>query len=373
MPLELKDFADAFALMDAQGKMQPGAKLAKPAITALITNAGFNYRSVPKAAEGVLALAEDECSRRLQLRVVSDISDILRGHAGIYGTRDVAADVAQWDADIEESFEDYAGGTIREGIGVDGIGEAMTRLDLNMPEWSQELVKRFVAGAIAGLIRDKTPAKVLSSIGIVKSDLEALVVALADDNIDDVGSYDPSKALFVVVNALREFAKTMGAADTETLAAFCGGWDHINEQLWSTEPALRASALTALGAVNIAPALEAVINNKVSVSDVFTAVFSADPAPGVAKKPSRKKRAAKDVALGPWNEIAANLRTLLPGKDGEKADALGMSRSAFGLYATSKRGWEADQAEYEAALALIDSAASGLAEIRSMVEQNVPL
>jgi len=372
--LELKNFAEAFSMPDAAGKLTPGKTLAQPAITSLIGAAAITYRSVPKAAEGVLAIAEEEAARRLEWRIANDISELLKGHAAIYGPRgEPSADNSKWDADVEESLEDYAAGAIRDGIGQDGIGEAMNRLDLNMPEWGKELVGIFVRGAVHGLTREKTPAKVLSSIGIVKSDLEALVTA-ADDDISDVGKTQltTSQAMFEVISALRKFAESMGATDTETLAAFCGGWEHIHEQLWAREPALRASALTALDAIPQAAALEVVVNSGASATDVFAAVFSSDPAPVDAKPAGRKKRAAKDVPVGKWNDIAADLRALLPGKDDKKAEALGMSRSAFGNFATGKKGWQADQAEYEATLAMIDQAAAGLASLRATVADNVP-
>lgn len=356
MPLKLKNFADAFEMFDDTGKMQPGEVLAKPAVMALVAASAVTYRSVPKAAEGMLEIAEGEAERRMEWRVRSELSSLVEGHTSIYGPRAaIREDNSQWDADLEESLEDYASGTIRDGIGEDGIGEAMNRLDLGMPEWFTELSKVFSRGAIAGLIRDKTPAKALSSLGIIKADLEKLVTVGAGTEEDKSPEINLSESLFAVVSALRDFATAMGATDAATLMEFMGGEEHIREQLWSDLPALQASALTGLGALDHAAAFAAVVKARVGYAEVIASVFSDDPVPA-AEKPARRARARKGVTVGPWNEIASGLRHLLAGKDADKAAKLGISRSAFVNYATDKNGWEPSASEITAILEMLDAA-----------------
>jgi len=282
--------------------------------------------------------------------IAAGLRSIISGFEMLNGPRPVS-ESGNWDAELDEAVEQWADLTIRQGVGNDGIGEVLNTLQAGTPEvtatWIVTVATAWAPLVIDGLVKELTPAKVLAAAGILKKDLRLPKkgAAGAAPVVPEVPTL--SQDIHTVVSALKDFAVMFGLSSSAGIVELLGGDTFVNEQFWSTDQVMRASALTRIGAIGVEPALGRVIaSNTITAGELMLAAFETGHVPAAAAaptggKPAEAKRGRRrGHAVTEINGVVAMLRKYGGRKDAELAALLGISRPAMVKICDGKTGWD---------------------------------
>lgn len=301
-----------------------------------------------------LAAAAVEPMREL---IRSGLGNVFATHEMVNGSRPAGSEAAvAWDTDLDEAIETWADGVVRAGVGVDGIGEACNALVAADPDtaerWRNDTAAKWAPGVVAAVLKDLTPAKILSAAGLVKRDLPAGVAPAAEEAAPPAPSL--SQDVHTVVTAIKSFADMMGMASADEMTAYLTP-QIISEQLWSTDDVMRSSAMTRVGAAAAAPALGRIVaSGKMTADQLIASVFDQSAVPEAAAPPAGNKPAkpagggrkkGRNVPVTRANDLLDLLRTHGGLKDQELADMVGVSRAAMAKMAKGDTGWAPDAAD----------------------------